>query len=417
MAMCERLKSLRTVSGLGIGTGFFTESRIEMYASGVALGYAVTLVWQLIGNKFRIGLEGKDCVDFTWIWLSSKFALSGALARAYDYFVFSAARDALVGPPNCILEHLDYPPTLLLFTFPLGSMPYPIAFGVWMTATLPLYLAAVYAIIPRRAAVIAAVTSYPVFVNVLLGHDGFLTAGLVGLALALIERRPWLSGIFLGLLTYKPQFGILFPFALLASRNWRVVFSATATSIMFGITATVAFGYQVWPSFIGALIERASSLSEDPALNLPLVSVFGFLRLVDVSAHVSWIAQLAVTAIVAATISVLWARPIPYYLKAASLGIGSLLAAPHAISYDVCILSIAVAFLVADGLSRGFLRGERAVMLVCWVGLILLTGPIPAIVCVVLLVLVLRRTVLCQGADSIAVPPLVPVFPETTGGE
>ena len=289
-------------------------------------------------------------------------------------------------------------------------MPYSMALAVWMMATLFLYLAAVYAIIPRPAAVIAALTPYPVFFNTLLGHNGFLTAGLIGLTLALMERRPWLSGIFLGLLTYKPQFGILFPFALLASRNWRVLLGASATSVMFGITATIAFGYQIWTLFIAALADRASSLSEVPGLNIPLVPAFGFLRLVGVSTYASWTAQLAVTAIVAATVSILWARPIPHSLKAASLGIGSLLAAPHVIGYDVCILSIAVAFLVEDGLSRGFLPGERAIMLMCWAGLILLTGPIPAIICVVLLVLVVRRTVLCQGADSIAAPSLVPVF-------
>jgi hypothetical protein len=405
--MREGLKGLRNASGWGIENKFFTEVGLGWPASGAALGYAIVLIRQIIENNFAIGIDGKDCTDFTWIWLSSKFALSGTLAQAYDYSVFSAARAALVGPPNCILEHLDYPPTLLLFTYPLGLMPYSIAFAAWMVATLLLYLAAVYAIISRPVAVIAAVTSYPVFINVLLGHNGFLTAGLIGLALALMERRPWLSGIFLGLLTYKPQFGILFPFALLASRHWRVLFSAAAASVMFGATAAIAFGYQVWPAFIDALADRASSLSEDPGLNLPLVSVFGFLRLVGVSAHGAWTVQLALTAIMAATVCVLWAQPIPHSLKAAALAIGSLLAAPHAISYDVCILSIAVAFLVEDGLSRGFLPGERAVILMCWAGLMLLAGPIPAIICVVLFVLVIRRMVRCRREAPAAPRPVL----------
>ena len=37
-----------------------------------------------------------------------------------------------------------------------------------------------------------------------------------------MERRPRLSGVLLGLLTFKPQIGILFPFALFVSRKWRV---------------------------------------------------------------------------------------------------------------------------------------------------------------------------------------------------
>ena len=375
------------------GNGFFTERRLLVYGSTAAVSYAVGLTWVMIRHKWWLNPDGKACTDFIWIWLSSKFAILGALAQAYDYSVFSTARTVLVGAPSCILEHFDYPPTLLFFTYPLGLMPYPIAFAAWMAATLFVYLAAVYAIIPRPAAVIAALTTYPLVFNVQMGHNGFLTAGLIGLSLAFVERRPWVSGILLGLLTYKPQLGILFPFALFASRNWRVLLSATATSVIIGIAAGIAFGIQAWPSFIGALTDRASILSEAPeqAFAAALVSVFGFLRTAGVSAHISWAAQLAVTGIVAATVCALWARPISHSLKAAALAIGSVLASPHAHGYDACILTIAVAFLVKDGLSRGFLRGERTAMLMCWFGLILLTGPIPAAICVVLLALVLRR--------------------------
>ncbi len=81
----------------------------------------------------------------------------------------------------------------------------------------------------------------------------------------------------------------------------------------------------------------------------------------------------------AVIVCVLWARPISYPLKAAALGIGSVVAAPHAISYDLCIMSIAVALLVRDGMSRGFLAGERAIILVSLLGLIFPVGHIPVI--------------------------------------
>jgi len=403
------LKIPRSAWGSGSPNGFFTEWRLGLNASGWALGYGMIILWRLIRHHIPIDEAGKDCIDFTWIWLSSKFALSGNLVHAYDFSVFSAARSLLVGPPNCILEHLDYPPTLLLFTYPLGLMPYSMAFAAWIAATALLYLAAIYAIIPARTAVIAALTPYPVYVNILLGHNGFLTAGLIGLTLAFMERRPWLAGIFLGLLTYKPQFGILFPLALLASRNWRVLLSATTASLVIALIAAITFGYQVWPSFLDALIERGSSLNGDIGLNLFLVSVFGFLRAMGVSANISWTAQLLVSGVVAVAVSALWAPPIPHSLRAAAIAIGSVLAAPHAFSYDFCILSIAVAFLVKDGLARGFLPREPAVMLVCWIGLNFLFGPYPfgpflVIISAVLLVLVIRRAVLLQSET----PPLAP---------
>jgi arabinofuranan 3-O-arabinosyltransferase len=395
-------------TALAVEDRIFTERRVGFYASGIAAAYVISVAWLLLRHGLAVTTDGVNCTDFTWIWLSSKLASSGIVSQIYDYAIFSAARVALIGPPNCVIEHFDYPPTLLLFTYPLSLMPYFTAFLAWIAATLLLDRAAVYAIIPRRAAVIAAVTSVPVLINVLLGHNGFLTAGLVGLALAFLERRrPWLAGIFLGLLTYKPQFGILFPLALLVSRDWRVILSAAATGVIFGLAAAIAFGDQAWPSFIDVLAERASSLNSDPALNLPLVSVLGFLLADGVNAHTAWTVQLTVTAIVALTVGACWAQPFSYPLKAATLAIGSVLAAPHAIGYDLCILSIAAAFLVKDGLLRGFLPGERAVMLICWVGLIVAIGPIPPIICVVLLALAARRAVVCGRETFVAPGPIL----------
>jgi hypothetical protein len=345
------------------------------------------------------------CIDFTWIWLSGKFAESSAPVQVYDHSMFSAARMVLVGPPDCVLGHFDNPPTILFFTYPLGLMPYSIAFAVWLLATLVLYLAAVYAIIPRPVALIAALSPYPVVFNVLCGHNGFLSAGLVGLSLVCLERRPWMSGIFLGLLTYKPQLGMLFPFALVALRNWRALLSAAGASIVFSLAAAIAFSYDTWPSFFSALIYRASSLSETPELAFTdaLVSVFSSLQTAGVNAGVAWIVQLIITAVIVAIVCILWARPIPYSLKAAALAAGAVIATPHAHGYDVCVLSIAAAFLVKDGLCRGFLPYERTGTLVCWLGLFLLTGPGPAIICIILLVLVMRRAAL--HGEAAAPPP------------
>ena len=88
--------------------------------------------------------------------------------------------------------HFPYPPTFLFFTFPLGMMPYSVAFPVWITVTLLLYLAAIYAIISRPTAVIAALTLYPVVWNVRLGRMHFSRRVLLVCRLSLsdIPRIP-----------------------------------------------------------------------------------------------------------------------------------------------------------------------------------------------------------------------------------
>jgi hypothetical protein len=76
---------------------------------------------------------------------------------------------------------------------------------------------------------------------------------------------------------------------------------------------------------------------------------------------------------------------------------------PYILFYDLCILSIAVAFLVRDGMSRGFFPGERTVILICFAALFLVQVPIGPVVCAALLVLVARRIVTYRRLDTILV--------------
>ena len=294
--------------------------------------------------------------------------------------------------------------------------------AVWNAATLILYLAAVYAILPRAMAVVLALTTYPVVLNILIAHNGFLTAGLFGLALAFLERRPWLSGVFLGLLTYKPQFGILFPLALMAGGYWRAFLAAGTATIAFGAAAAMVFGHELWPLFVTGMTEATTRINDhQPVAEIVFPTVRGILRHMDFSTQTSWVAQAVVTVGIAAVICTLWSRPIPYSLKAAALGVAALSATPYALSYDYCILSIAVVFLVKDGLVRGFLYGERAIFITCWSGLSLfafvaaiflvaltkdtgsgerflyfLLATVPLIICAALLAIAIRRAMLIE---------------------
>ena len=379
--------------------GIFSERGLALYATGIGGGFIVGLAAQLFGFAKRY--ENGNCIDFVWLWLSSHFAASSLPVRVYDYAAFSAAKTALLGPSGCILEHFDYPPTLLFFVYPLHLLPYGIAFAVWIAATLGIYLMAVYLIIPHRNALLVACTIYPAWINILIGHDGFLTAGLMGLALAWAETRPRVAGIFLALLSYKPQFGILFPSSLALSRNWRMLIAATTASILFAAIAGYVFGYETWPAFLHALSERASALSENRGSAKPLVSVL-FLLSLGVSSELVWTFQLAIAAVAASAVCLVWARPYPYALKAASLATGTLIVSPHVISYDVCMLAIGTAFFVKDGLERGFRRGERATLLVCWLVLHrFVIGPAPMIVCSILLGLTVLRALRCPAGEQV----------------
>jgi hypothetical protein len=374
---------------------FFTERRIRFYSAGVVVAYAIGLVARLLTGSWLFQPDGKpSCIDFSHMWVSAALAGSADPALVYDSAKFAAVRTNLGGTDACVvMNHFVYPPSYLFFTYPLGSMPYVAAFTAWTVFTLLLYLLAIYLIVPRPIALVAALAPFPVFFNLFLGQNGFLIAGLMGLSLVLMERRPRLSGVLLGLLTFKPQIGILFPFALLVSRKWRVVGGAITTSVAMIVMSIVLFGYQGWPSFIHALVDRGPSLSPISQESMRLESVYGFLWLAGISTPIAWAIQLAATAGVAAGVCWSWARPLPHSLKAALLCSAAPLATPFVHGHDLCILAIAAVFLVRDGLERGFLPGDRPAMLFSWIVMFLGFGDFDSgwISCLALLVVAVRR--------------------------
>jgi arabinofuranan 3-O-arabinosyltransferase len=381
---------------LGVEDRIFTARHLRLYGSGLVIACvgAPLLTWALGRGEWAILPNGKlGEIDFCWIWMSGVFAVSSDSAQIYDPSVLSAAQNTIFGPGKCVFYYFDYPPTSLLLTYLLGALPYLVAFVVWVVVTLLLYLTAVFRIVLHPAALIAALAPAAVVKNIQLGHNGFLTAALIGLSLTFIERRPWVSGIFLGLLTYKPQFGVLFPLALLASRNWRALGSGAIASLTLGVIAAFAFGYQGWPSFISSLFGRNSSLSPNGDVELNLQSVYGLLHWAGTSGWVAWTVQLIIAVIVAAAVCTLWAKQIPYSLKAAIICVGAVTVSPYLLAYDLCILSIAVAFLVKDGMSRGFLPGERTGLLICFTGLFPVATPIAPMICAILLFLIVRRII------------------------
>src|SRR5690348_8974056 len=133
---------------LTLESRLFTQRNLRFYVPGVVaanfIGLALLLMKSLVLPDGRY-----SCVDFGWIWLSGKFAAAGVPGAVFDYAQFAAAQSDFFGPHNCILlHHFDYPPTILLYTYPLGLLSFGLAFLVWNVVLLLLYLAAVYSIVP-----------------------------------------------------------------------------------------------------------------------------------------------------------------------------------------------------------------------------------------------------------------------------
>ena len=164
--------------------------------------------------------------DFVNVWSAGRLVLDGHPALAYDWDIQKQVQVAVLGQSYDGNFAWHYPPPFLFVAALLAHFPYAVAFIGWAAVSLVPYLAVMRAIVGRPFGLLLALAFPVVLTNTLVGQNGFLTASLIGGTLYLMPTRPVLSGICLGLLSYKPQYGLLFPLVLIAASQWTVFFTA-----------------------------------------------------------------------------------------------------------------------------------------------------------------------------------------------
>ncbi len=233
---------------------------------------------------------------------------------------------------------------------------------VWTLGTFPAYLAATRAIIGDRIGYLLAAAFPAVLANAVIGQNGFLTAALIGGTLVLMERRPILAGVLLGLLTYKPHLGLLFPVALIAGRHWRVFVTAAVAAMLMAAASWLAFGTECWQAFFasighseqaflsqghGGLAQAANRVR--PHAHARRQRGAGLDRASRGRTHRRRRDRAPMAQATRAQ-----------EIKSAALGCGVLLATPYLYAYDLVVLAVPLAFLFRLGRTHGFLQHELA---------------------------------------------------------
>jgi hypothetical protein len=297
--------------------------------------------------------------DFVNVWAAGKLALGGHPAQAWDWDIQRQIELALLKQdfPGYFAWH--YPPPFLFVASLLARLPYAAAFMGWAFISLIPYLVVMRAIVGRQFGWMLALAMPMVFSNALVGQNGFFTAALIGGTLYLMPVRPILAGICLGLLSYKPQYGVLFPLVLIAASQWRTFFSSAATTVLMAFVSWIAFGTESWQAFFHWMPAFSQAfLVEGKAPWWKLQSLFALVRFLGGPEQLAWVLQWILTTTVAVVLVVIWRSRVSYSLKAAALATGTLLITPYLFMYDIMVLAIPVAFLVRIGLKRGFHQYE-----------------------------------------------------------
>jgi arabinofuranan 3-O-arabinosyltransferase len=297
--------------------------------------------------------------DFVNVWSAGRLVLEGHPAQAYDWDIQKQVQVAVLGQSYEGNFAWHYPPPFLFVAAVLANFPYAVAYIGWAAISLVPYLAVMHAIVGRPFGLLLAAAFPVVLTNTLVGQNGFLTASLIGGTLYLLPIRPVLAGVCLGLLSYKPQYGLLFPLVLIAASQWTVFVTAGIVAAAMALASWLAFGTESWQAFFHWMpMFSQAFLTEGRAPWGKMQSIFALVRYFGGAEQTAWVFQWIMSGAVAVLLALMWRSRISYSLKAAALATGALLITPYLFLYDVMVLAIAVAFLVRIGLAQGFQRHE-----------------------------------------------------------
>jgi hypothetical protein len=300
-----------------------------------------------------------------------------------------------------------YPPAFLLLAAPFAALPYPPAAVAWVILTWAAYALAVRLWAPR--AYWLAMAMPPLLINAVTGQAGFLIAALFIAGMAVLPKRPLLGGILLGLIVMKPQLGLVLPFALAAGREWRAFLGAALSSAGFLLFGLLIFGWQSYAAWLHNAGLYSSVVADGLAGWQRMASVYAALRFDGLGAVPAWLAQGAIGLAALAAACLIWRRTTAPDARAAALAAATALASPYLFGYDLLLLIMPLAWLIA--------RGRHALWLAfCWALLLLgllqalgwSAGPnLAPLVAIILLVLTWRevqRDLGLSASASEAVP-------------
>ncbi len=395
---------------------WLTRERLRSYPIILlAVSVIAAVIWIALADGLVDRNDKPIGTDFSNVWAAGKLVLDGQPEAPYDPVrQFAAEKEAFGGRPVPFFGW-HYPPLFLIVAAGLALLPYGWALLVWTTLTLSAYLVTLRGILQRPETFVLALAFPATFVNLGHGQNGFLTAALLGGALLLLDKRPIVAGVLVGLLAYKPQFGLLIPLVLLATARWRMIGAAIATVLAAAAVATALFGMKVWVAFAESTkFTRVIVLEAGDTGWEKIQSVFSAVRMWGGSIDAAYAAQAALALAAAVSLVWLWRSRAADELKSAALACACLLATPYVLDYDLVVLAVAIAFFARHGLAHGFRDYEISVLAFVWLVPLItrsvagVTGlPLGLIAMLALYALTLRRAAgdlaeVARGSETLA---------------
>ncbi len=394
---------------------WLTRGRIIGYSTALIGGTVAVITWVLSGHGMADPMGRPVGTDFLRLWTASHALFSGEQSAIYKPAAFFALEKAVTQPATPDFYPWLYPPPALLIAYPLALLPYLGSLAAWIALGLAGYLTALWRIFPRPLTLWVGLAFPAVLWTATHGQNSFLTTSLFCWGLLQLPRRPVLAGILFGLLTFKPQLGLLLPIALVAGGHWRAVVVAALTTILFAVVSVVFFGTGAWADFLASTMLSRSLLEDGLGFGqyYKMQSVFAAARLLGFPMLAAYGLQALVALGAAATVVWVWRRPTgDPDMKNAALMAATPLSTAFIFDYDLMLLAPAIAWL-ARGVTETALPYERTILVAAFLAPFVSrvvgmhTHLLLAPICIATLLVVIVRRVQFRGSINGCFPTLV----------
>lgn len=305
--------------------------------------------------------------DFSSFWTASRLALQGNSGAAYDPAQHYAAQQALFPAGQGGYYAFFYPPSFLLICLPLALLPYAASLAAWISAGLLAFVACLRRVLPQRWAVLPILAFPGVLTNMGHGQNGFLSAACLGGTMLLLDRRPFLAGACLGLLSFKPQLLLAAPVMLLAARRWTVVSGAATAALGLAGASWLVLGNEAWAGFLRVSPLARAALEDGLVEPWKMQSAFAAIRVLHGGVTLAYAVQAVVAVGVLALLGRLAARRPGALAEGALLTIGGLLCTPFLLDYDLVCLALPIAWVAAEAQRTGWRPWEKSALLAAYV--------------------------------------------------
>jgi hypothetical protein len=386
------------VNALSTGTWLTRERAIRIAVISGLVSLAI-LAYLLGSSNGTLDWSGRPLgTDFSQVWTAGRMALEGRADEVWNWSAHRAVQEAFHGPGLSEWYGWHYPPPFLLVAAALATLPYLLALFVWQAATLLPFAWMIRRFTGRPEAWLFVLAAPATLICILHGHNGFLTALLLGGGLMLIEKRPFAAGLLLGCLVYKPQFALVLPLLLLALWNWRAIAGAAASSLLLIAVTLAIWGWPVWQAFLDSLpLTQAVVIEQGRTGWEKIMSPFAAVRAWGGSVPLGYAVQALFT--FAAIGATLWlARKARPDLRNAAVTAAVLISTPYVLDYDFVVLLAGLAFLWRDAEHHGWLPWEKSALALVWIAPLVARNiaavtliPLGLLTAILVLVLAVRR--------------------------